>query len=91
MPGDAPGEGQIDGKGKIDTDSEGCGRLCGSYEECCSYEHSPRENLCNLNKDCEPSATKHKDYNFCSKKEKGEKFAKIKEVLSIKLYSRCHR
>merc|ERR1719369_2344646 len=62
--------GQIDRYKNVQTDNEGCGRLCESIEECCSYEFSPNEKLCNLNRDCKPNAEKHKDYIFCSKKDK---------------------
>merc|ERR1719244_1696468 len=67
MSGDIPGMGQIDRYKNGQTDNVGCGRLCESNEECCSYEFSPTDKLCNLNKDCKPNAEKHKDYIFCSK------------------------
>ena len=70
MSGDIPGMGQLEEYRNVQTDNEGCGRLCEFHEECCSYEFSPHDKLCNLNKDCKPNAEKHKDYIFCSKKGK---------------------
>ena len=59
--------GQIEGSGGVQTDNQGCGLLCQHNEDCCSYEYSQKEKLCNLNKDCKPSAEKHLDWNFCVK------------------------
>ena len=73
IPGDIPGEGSL--QRDIQTDDEGCGRLCQLFEECCSYEYSPNDQLCQLNEECRPNAEKHKDYNFCSKKAKGKQDA----------------
>ena len=64
--GDVPGWGlQI--KGRIKTNNKGCAKLCNEEKNCCSYEYSPTEKLCNLNKDCKPSAKVYKDYSFCVK------------------------
>ena len=65
MQGYSPGWGQL--KEKVQTDSMGCAKLCNHQDECCSYEHSPAEKLCNLNKDCKPTAQKYMEYNFCVK------------------------
>ena len=66
VPGDTPGWGlQI--RGRIKTDNQGCAKLCNKEKNCCSYEYSPTEKLCNLNKDCKPSAEIYKDFSFCVK------------------------
>ena len=68
QPGSAPVDAKIEGK--IETDEEGCARLCKlRYEGCLSYDYSPNEKLCNVNKVREPSNEKYKDYKFCSKGE----------------------
>ena len=63
VPGDIPGWGQI--RGNIKKNAADCAKLCNEERDCCSYEHSPSENTCNLNSDCKPSQEKYKDYNFC--------------------------
>ena len=66
VPGDTPGWGlQI--KGKIQTTAKGCAKQCSASKHCCSYEYSPTEKLCNLNKDCKPTAKKYNDFDFCVK------------------------
>jgi len=65
MDGDIPGWGQL--KGRINTTMEGCSEECSKHEGCCSYEYSFSSRLCNLNKDCEPTQGKYKDYHFCTK------------------------
>jgi len=63
--GDIPGWGQL--KGRIETTMEGCSDECSNQAGCCSYEYSYSSGLCNLNKDCEPTVGKYKDYLFCTK------------------------
>ena len=65
--GDIPGWGQI--RGRIRTTMEGCSEECDKQEGCCSYEFSYSSELCNLNKDCQPSQPKYLDYYFCTKGE----------------------
>ena len=66
VPGDTPGWGlQI--RGKIQTTAKGCAKYCSEEKSCCSYEYSPTEKLCNLNKDCKPTAEKYEDFDFCVK------------------------
>merc|ERR1712243_333772 len=65
--GDIPGWGQI--RGRINTTMEGCSEECNKQEGCCSYEFSYSSELCNLNKDCQPSQPKYLDYHFCTKGE----------------------
>ena len=65
--GDIPGWGQI--RGRIRTTMEGCSEECNKQEGCCSYEFSYSSQLCNLNKDCQPSQPKYLDYYFCTKGE----------------------
>ena len=67
VPGDIPGMGQIEGHGGLQTDDQGCGLLCQRDEDCSAQEQGLTEKLCNLNKDCKPSAEKHLDQNFCVK------------------------
>merc|ERR1719320_2366655 len=63
--GDIQGWGQL--KGRINTTMEGCSDECNNQADCCSFEYSFSSGLCNLNKDCEPSLGKYKDYHFCRK------------------------
>merc|ERR1719317_1566133 len=63
--GDIPGWGQL--KGRIKTTMEGCSDECSNQAGCCSYEYSYSSGVCNLNKDCEPTVGKYKDYLFCTK------------------------
>ena len=51
----------------IETDILGCSIRCNEEASCCSFEYSPTENYCNLNKDCLPTVAVHKDYAFCTK------------------------
>ena len=62
--GDIPGWGQI--RGKIETTMTGCGEECDKAEGCCSFEFSDSSKLCNLNRDCEPTLGKYKDYHYCT-------------------------
>ena len=65
IPGDILGNGQIEGG--LDTDNKGCARLCDVSKDCCSYEHSISENMCNLNRGCRPNGGKIRDFKFCVK------------------------
>merc|ERR1711862_725012 len=65
--GDTPGWGQLGGG--IFTGNVGeCTQRCEENPSCCSIEYSPTEKLCNLNRDCTPSAPKYKDYLYCTKR-----------------------
>ena len=67
QPGDIPGWGQIGKNPSTETDVSGCSKRCNEEASCCSFEYSPTEHKCNLNKDCAPSQNKYKDYAFCTK------------------------
>ena len=67
QPGDIPGSGQIGGNPSIETDVLGCSIRCNELASCCSFEYSPTEKYCNLNKDCSPTESVQKDYAFCTK------------------------
>ena len=50
----------------IDT-TDDCAKLCSYDKMCCSYEWSPIEKKCNLNKGCKPKTSENfRDYNFCA-------------------------
>merc|ERR1719369_2191989 len=68
IPGDIPGDGLI--KGGMQTDEEGCARLCKSDIKCCSYKHSLSKSICYLNEECSPSERKKQDFNFCVKSDR---------------------
>ena len=68
--GGIPGNGQL--KGNVDTDEIGCAYLCQNDQTCCSYEHSPTMNLCNLHKDCKSKGKNKDDYKLCVKGKKLE-------------------
>ena len=64
--------GAVSGKDRIedglDTDEAGCATLCSKvHENCCSYEHSSKKNICNLNENCEPDDKENEDFKFCVK------------------------
>ena len=40
---------------------------CDATGGCCSFEWSPTENNCNLNKECFPTMAPYLDYFFCAK------------------------
>ena len=67
IPGDIPGDGQI--QGGVQTDEEGCARICHFNKDCCSFEQSLSENLCNMNNDCKPTTGANKGFKFCVKGE----------------------
>ena len=51
-----------------DQDIKSCAALCTDLPgECCSFEWSPTERQCNLNRECAPSHEKFQDYLFCVK------------------------
>ena len=64
-PGDVPGWGTISGRHSAAT-VEDCTAICDQNDRCCSVEWSPTEKLCNLNKECKPTARLYKDYLLCS-------------------------
>ena len=65
-PGDIYGHSQI-GTTSTETDISGCSQRCNDEADCCSFEYSTSEHYCNLNKDCAPTTSVYKDYNFCVK------------------------
>jgi hypothetical protein len=65
--GDVPGYGtEIKGKQNTDVVTD-CSSKCDIDPNCCSFEWSPTTKLCNLNRTCEPTQAKYKDYYFCTK------------------------
>ena len=70
MSGDIPGYGDL---GQMITawDTDKCGQLCLDKNGCNSYEYSPVEKKCNLNKDSSPTAAPVRDYAFCVKNKPG--------------------
>jgi len=68
--GDVPQFGNI-GANSINNilTSDACGKLCDQTSGCCSYEWSPTSKICNLNRECQPSAPKYQDYGFCKKED----------------------
>jgi hypothetical protein len=65
--GDVPGYGtEIKGKQNANVVTD-CSSKCDIDPNCCSFEWSPTEKLCNLNRTCEPTEAKYKDYYFCTK------------------------
>ena len=65
VPGHIAKDGQLEVG--IETDEDGCAMLCSMVykEECCSYEYSPKEKTCNLNKNCKPTEEQTKDFKLC--------------------------
>ena len=75
--GDVPGWGLSIRGGFEAATTNDCAAQCKAEAECCSYEWSPTEKKCNLNKECLPTASKYKDYHFCALKGKWQTFSKI--------------
>jgi len=66
--GNVPGVGKFgDGTAIFKESIEECMSLCDQTEDCLSFEFSPEERNCNLNKACKPSAPAFSDYLFCAK------------------------
>ena len=59
-----------------------CATLCSDHVECCSYEWSPTAHICNLNKVCQPTEDKYRDYFFCQREDMGN-FALLWIVLGF--------
>ena len=63
--------GDIDGPGQIGTiyvdHIFGCSERCNDDPQCRSFEYSPTEKKCNLNKDDAPTQNTYKDFAFCVK------------------------
>ena len=64
--------GDIHGPGSVRTipsvsSISSCGRLCDNDSACCSFEYSQWTDLCNLNKECLPTASVYQDFDFCVK------------------------
>jgi len=68
-PGDVPGRGDSIKSGGYDNINliDDCKDLCNSNALCCSFEWSPTEKSCHLNKECLPTKGWYKDYLFCHK------------------------
>ena len=67
-PGDVHGWGESIGSYPEIKTSDTCAFLCSVIyaQDCCSYEWSPTDLKCNLNKECRTQTrTNHKDYLFC--------------------------
>ena len=63
--------GDVEGQGfrsftSVDKISS-CAGHCENTNGCCSFEFSPREESCHLNKECEPTHGVYKDFTFCVK------------------------
>jgi len=61
--GDIPGGGirSISSVGNIAD----CARICKANSKCCSFEHSRKRKICNLNSECQPTAEVWQDFDFC--------------------------
>ena len=68
IPGDVPGPGAFGAAGQFSNikDTDECGKLCDDLNHCKSYEYSPTEKRCFLNRKWAPKAGVHKDYSFCA-------------------------
>ena len=64
--GDLPGWGTDIGSA-LDLTREECEMKCNHEKACMSFEHSPTQMKCNLNKIAEPSQRPYKDFVFCTK------------------------
>ena len=51
--------------GSEQTSMAGCGAKCKDTHGCCSFEYSYTSQLCNLNRDCQPTHEAFEDYHFC--------------------------
>ena len=66
--GDVPGWGSIrDGRTDSVPDIATCATYCDKEPGCCSFEFSPARSICNLNKECQPTAKVFEDFDFCVK------------------------
>ena len=64
--GDLPGWGTDIGSA-LDLSLEDCAERCNGEKTCLSFEHSPTQIKCNLNKIAEPSGGPYSDFIFCTK------------------------
>mmetsp|Transcript_86444 Transcript_86444/g.135293 ORF Transcript_86444/g.135293 Transcript_86444/m.135293 type:complete len:228 (+) Transcript_86444:86-769(+) len=68
QPGDLPHHG-FKLPGNLDAENTfECADKCDRTEQCLSYEFSPQQKKCNLNKEMEPAGPPFQDYHFCSRK-----------------------
>ena len=65
--GDLPGWGDSDIGSALDLSLEDCADRCNGETTCLSFEHSPTQMKCNLNKIAEPSGGPYSDFIFCTK------------------------
>ena len=65
--GDVPGWGSNIGS-RLDLTLEQCAKRCNNEISCLSFEHSPSQKECNLNKIAEPTRHPNADFMFCSKR-----------------------
>ena len=65
--------GHLYGSGQLDTfnvmNIKECSLKCDGEHSCCSFEYSPSESKCNLNKNCNPDGGIWRDFKFCSKRD----------------------
>jgi len=61
VPGDVPSTGMK----QLFNQTEECGSSCETEPTCCSFQWSPSEERCHLNKECAPTAVAHTDFLFC--------------------------
>ena len=47
--------------------SAACARRCDANSKCCSFEYSPKREMCNLNSECQPTSPEFEDFDFCVK------------------------
>ena len=64
--GDVPGWGSIRKQTSV-SDIATCATYCDKEPGCCSFEFSPARSICNLNKECQPTAKVFEDFDFCVK------------------------
>ena len=72
MKGDIPGMGQV--KSETVDSLTGCGDLCAEEKTCCSFEYSPGDRLCNINKDYRVTNIQAGDYLFCKRDAQSKQF-----------------
>ena len=90
--GYCPLSGRVGGLGNIGErsitsvpNSVTCGEHCDATDGCCSFEWSPTEKRCNLNKECFPLIPPIKDYLFFAKSGAVKKI-KTRHINSVWVY-----
>ena len=87
IPGDVGDWGSLESHSSIDNILS-CARLCDGNPACCSFEYSPTEKKCNLNKECKPTRQVYKDYAFCAKGKSCTSITNLKMAKTIFIYCR---